>query len=234
MVFRTGDMQIQQRPGDPPGRHERRPSVRVLRSRADEPRTVVLVLHGGRATSDEPVRTHQLAYQRMHAVARSVRRAAAGSAVHVWLLRNRVRGWNEPRLDALADARWALRRVEEQHPGARVLLVGHSLGGRVALRLAGEERVRGVCALAPWVEPGEPVEQLAGGEVLIAHGDADRVTSPAESADFARRALQLPTPPALTYVRVPGAGHAMLRRWTEWEALTRRFARALIVEEELR
>lgn len=225
-------MHIQQRPGEMAGQRPPRPAVHVLRARPDTPRTIVLVLHGGRATSNEPVRRYQLAYQRMHAMALSLRQATAGSATQVWLLRNRVRGWNEPALDALTDARWALERVKTEHPTARVVLVGHSLGGRVALRLAGDEAVLGVCGLAPWLEPGEPIEQLAGGRVLIAHGDGDRITSPAQSADYARRALQLPKPPSMTYVRVPGAGHAMLRRWTEWEVLTRRFVRELATENE--
>ncbi len=225
-------MDTQQRPGDPAGQLPPRPAVQVLRSRADTPRTIVLVLHGGRATSHDPVRRYHLAYQRMHVMAHSLRGATVDSATQVWLLRNRVRGWNEPTLDALTDARWALDRIKTERPAAQVVLVGHSLGGRVALRLAGDEAVRGVCGLAPWVEPDEPLEQLAGKHVLIAHGDLDRITSPAYSADYVRRALQLPRPPSMTYVRVPGAGHAMLRRWTEWEALTRRFTRALATESK--
>ncbi|MFR9730323.1 alpha/beta hydrolase [Saccharopolyspora sp. MS10] len=227
-------MQTQRPPGEAAPRGAPLPTVRVLRSRADEPRTVVLVLHGGRATSHEPVRGHHLAYQRMHAMARSLRRSTSDSPTQVRLLRNRVRGWNEPDLDALADGRWAVDRIKAEHPAARIVLLGHSLGGRVALRLAADPAVRGVCALAPWVEPGEPIEQLAGRDVLIAHGDADRVTSCSLSADYARRALQLPNPPSLTYVRVPGAGHAMLRRRSEWDALTRRFVRALAEDEEQR
>lgn len=225
-------MHTQQRLGDTAGQFPPQPAVHVLRSRADAPRTVVLVLHGGRATSQDPVRRYQLAYQRMHVMARSLRQATAGSAAQVWLLRNRVRGWNEPALDALTDARWALERIKTEHPAARIVLVGHSLGGRVALRLADDEAVGGVCGLAPWLEPGEPIDQLAGRRVLIAHGDADRITSPEQSADYARRALQLPRPPSMTYVRVPGAGHAMLRRWTEWEVLTRRFVRELATGNE--
>jgi len=37
-------------------------------------------------------------------------------------------------------------------------LVGHSMGGRTALRCAADQAVVGVCALAPWIEPGEPVQ----------------------------------------------------------------------------
>ncbi|MBQ6644179.1 MAG: alpha/beta fold hydrolase [Saccharopolyspora sp.] len=208
------------------------PKLRVLRSRADTPGTIVLVLHGGRATSHAPARGHQLAYLRMRAVARSLHSAGAGCSAQVWLLRNRFRGWNEPDLDAVADARWALERIQREHPQAGIVLVGHSLGGRVALRLAGEPGVRGVCALAPWVEQDEPVEQLRGKPVLIAHGDEDRVTSAAASADYAVRARRQPDAPAVTYRRVPRSGHAMLRRRPEWNALTRRFVRALLAGEE--
>jgi len=169
----------------------------------------------------------------MVVLAWSLRRSLGGRSVRVWLLRNRVRGWNEPDLDAVADARWALDRVRSRQPGAGVVLVGHSLGGRVALRLAGEPGVRGVCALAPWVVADEPVEQLRGKPVLVAHGDDDDVTSAAASADFVHRAQRLGAA-TVSFLRVPCSGHAMVRRWSEWHALTRRFVSALAAGEPRR
>jgi hypothetical protein len=38
-----------------------------------------------------------------------------------------------------------------------------------------------VSALAPWLEVADPVRQLAGRTVLLAHGDQDRVTDPERS-----------------------------------------------------
>lgn len=196
------------------------PSLRVLP--ATGPTTAVaLVLHGGRSRGDQPTSEWQLAYRRMVPIARDVHRAAQHDGVAVWLLRNRVRGWNEPKQDPVLDARWALDRIAEQHPGASTVLIGHSMGGRVALRVAGTDGVTGVCALAPWLEQDDPVEQLAGRTVLIAHGDRDRWTSPARSYAYAVRAREV-TPDVCRFV-VPGAGHPMLRRAADWTGLVRAF-----------
>jgi pimeloyl-ACP methyl ester carboxylesterase len=176
-------------------------------------RAVVLLLHGGRAAGAEPAR-RGLAYLRMAPFARSLRHATRGRDVAVWLLRYRVQGWNEPMLHPVEDARWALDEARRQHPDAPIVLVGHSMGGRVALRLATEPGVVGVCALAPWVEGDEPSPQggTGTGTVLVAHGDADRVTDPAASAAYAARI-------GATFVPVPGEGHAMLRRPIFWNRL---------------
>ena len=182
---------------------------------------LVLVLHGGREHSRQPTSARQLAYRRMVPIARSIRHAVRGTATAVWLLRNRVRGWNEPDRDALVDARWALRTARSRHPGAAVVLVGHSMGGRAALLSAGAEGVVGVCALAPWLERGDPVDQLAGRSVVLAHGDQDTWTDPARSEDYARQARTV-TPDVCRFV-LPGAGHAMLRRATDWTGLVRAF-----------
>lgn len=199
------------------------PSLRVLPA-GGTTRTVVLVLHGGRARSNTPVQPWQLAYRRMIPFARAAHRAANGSArsgTAVWLLRNRLRGWNEPQCDPVTDARRALAEIRKAHPAANIALVGHSMGGRAALRLAGEENVTAVCALAPWVEQGEPTGQLSGRTILIAHGDRDRMTSPQASADYARRASH--SHPGTRFVTVAGSGHAMLRRSRVWNALVREF-----------
>ncbi|WP_420712490.1 alpha/beta hydrolase, partial [Streptomyces sp. SPB78] len=71
-----------------------------------------------------------------------------------------------------------------------VVLLGHSMGGRAALRAAGHPTVRGIVALAPWCPEGEPVAQLAGRELVILHGDQDRVTSPDASWRLLARARE--------------------------------------------
>lgn len=183
---------------------------------------VVLVLHGGRARSKQPTSASQLAYRRMVPFARAIR--YPGTAV--WLVRNRVRGWNEPERDALIDARSALDAARQRYPGAGIVLVGHSMGGRAALLAAGAEGVTGVCALAPWLEPGDPVAQLAGRSVVIAHGDRDTWTDPARSEDYARRARHV-TPEVCRFV-VRGSGHPMLRRAGDWTSLVRAFVAGMV------
>jgi pimeloyl-ACP methyl ester carboxylesterase len=153
------------------------PTLRVL-GPTGHTEAVVLVLHGGRATSTQPTRPSQLAYRRMVPIARSLRQRLHTERTAVWLLRNRLRGWNEPTQDPVLDAEWALAEIELRHPDVPVVLIGHSMGGRAALRVAGHPRVIAVCALAPWLNPSEPVDQLTGRTVLIAHGDHDHWTDP--------------------------------------------------------
>lgn len=174
-----------------------------------KPRLLVLMLHGGRARGQRPVRRGQFAYLRVARLAARLARACRGEQVAIALLQYRVRGWNAPRLDPVMDARWALGELRARYPEMPIALVGHSMGGRAALRLAGEDGVVAVCALAPWIEPGEPSADLDGRTVLLAHGDRDRWTDPAASRRFAEQA-------GVTWLSIPGSGHAMLRRSGRW------------------
>lgn len=184
-------------------------------------RAVTLVLHGGAEAGLAPVPPWGLAHLRMLPIARTISAAAARHGVEVRLLRNRVRGWNEPDLHPVADARWALERIRAHRPGTPVFLVGHSLGGRVALRVAGDPAVTAVCALAPWTPRDEPVEPVKARSVLIAHGTLDHITNPAESYDYAGRAQ--PLAERLVRFEVLSEGHAMLLRAPVWHRLVRGF-----------
>ena len=110
----------------------------------------------------------------------------------------------------------ALAEAGRVHPQAPVTLVGHSMGGRAALRAADEPQVEGVCALAPWIEDGEPHEHLVGKRLLLAHGTRDRITDPRMSAWFAQVT-------GAHFVAVDGDTHAMLRRAGTWRTLVKDF-----------
>ena len=149
---------------------------------------VALVLHGGRSHSFEPVQARHLSPARMVPFARHLYRAGRKYGLEVWILRNRVRGWNGEDMSPLKDARWALAKIREQHPGVPVYLLGHSMGGLTAICAADDPQVDAVVALAPWLDDATPATPLAGRKVLIVHGDQDRWTSPTASLRFARRA----------------------------------------------
>jgi pimeloyl-ACP methyl ester carboxylesterase len=192
------------------------PSLLTLGPRG-RPRAAVVIAHGGRSQStarDSNLRTPALRMLPfLLDLARSGRRLGLASAQ----LRYRVVGYNEG--DPVADVEWALDRVAERYD-VPVCLLGHSMGARAALRAAGHPSVVSVVALAPWCPPAEPVEQLQGRTVAIAHGVRDRITDPARSLDFARRAH--PAAGRLARFELRGTGHTMLQRLPAWQSLARR------------
>src|SRR5215207_9864426 len=188
-----------------------------IRKSAGATKGVALVLHGGRSSSFQQVRNYHLSPARMVPFAWHLHRAGRDHGMAVWTLRNSVRGWNGDTASPLQDARWALARIHEAHPGVPVYLLGHSMGGLTALCAADDPLVDAVVAMAPWVSERTPAESVAGRKVLIVHGTTDRWTSPRESLSFARRAVA--GADALHYVSLSHAGHFMFRRVRLWHAL---------------
>lgn len=150
------------------------------------PRAVVLVLHGGKPRSRQAVDGRSASWRRARWLQRSIAQRAHESGVGVWLVRYRQRGWNSG--DRVADARWALDRVREVHGEVPVVLLGHSMGARVAVHVADDPSVTGVVALAPWWSAQDPVDTLAGRVLHAAHGRRDRITSFRETARYVDRA----------------------------------------------
>lgn len=186
---------------------------------------MVLLLHGGQARNLRPTRVWNGAVVRMIPFARTLARY---DGLVIARLRYRVRGWNGHEQSPVADARWALTELRAQYPEQPMALIGHSMGGRTALTIADEPRVRSVVALAPWIEQRDRIEPLAGRRLLIVHGDRDRITDPAASARFAERAAAVA---AVSYVRMAGTEHAMLRRARVWQDLAATFVAATVLNE---
>ena len=184
-------------------------------------RAVALVLPGGRADSFELTESRHLSAVRMRPFSRTLHRSGRDLGLTVMQLRYRYRGWNGDEMSPVADGMWALDHARAEYGDVPVALVGHSMGGRTVLRIAGDASVRGVTALAPWLPDGEPVDQLAGRKVLIAHGNLDRVTSPRGSWRYAERARAVAD--NVDYVTVRGDSHAMVLRAALWHRLTARF-----------
>lgn len=193
---------------------------------------VVVVTHGGRSVSTEPTTAFQPAVLRMVPVARAIRRALHGSAAMVIRPRFQLRGWNGEHASPVEDLRRILDRLGGQFGPVPVVLVGHSLGARAALRVAGYPAVTAVAALAPWLPPGEPVAQLARPpvrdqqqpalRVLLVHGNADRVTRPDDTWAYAERARSVAEVAA---IEIKDGDHAMLRRPGLWHDIAAEFTR---------
>jgi predicted esterase len=193
----------------------------TVRPAAGPTGAVVLLLPGGAERSMAPTSARQLPARRMRPFAIGLQRAGRGLGLAAWTVHYRYRGWNAEQASPLADVGWALDRVRDRHGAVPVALLGHSLGGRAALRMAGDPSVRAVAAFSPWLPDGEPVGQLAHRQVLIAHGTLDRVTSPQASRRYVERAAAVTD--HATWQPVRGDTHAMLLRFRTWQRLAIRF-----------
>jgi pimeloyl-ACP methyl ester carboxylesterase len=187
-------------------------------------RAVALVLHGGRVTGTDPVRARNLAVVRMTPFLTALQAKGRSHGLAVGRLRYAVRGWNGAERSPVADVLDALGQIAVAAPGAPVALVGHSMGGRSAIHAAGHPSVRTVVGLAPWFEPGDPVEQLRDRDLLVAHGTRDRTTSPRASAALVHAVSEIARSAA--YVRIADDGHPMLRRAGLWHDLATGFVLA--------
>ncbi len=191
-----------------------------------DPHAVVLLLHGGREHSTVPARWNQLAVLRMIPFARAVARAGDGQ-IAVARLRYAVRGWNEAAESPIADARAALEQVRARYPDRPIGLLGHSMGGRVALRLADDPGVEAVVGLAPWVHRYDVAGGGPGLRALLMHGTRDRMTSPHNTATMAGRLRARGVDVRL--VSVDGEGHAMLQRPRYWHRTAASFLREALL-----
>jgi dienelactone hydrolase len=149
-------------------------------------------------------------------------------------VRYRIKSWNK--LDwCIEDARSAVEAVG----AARTLIVGFSMGGAVASRVAAEPSVQTVVGLAPWFPDRLPLDGLRGRRLRVLHGSLDRWlpgipgVSPASSRRGFDRARALGVEGE--YTIIPGAVHGLaLRAHRGLVALPRARTWARLVADELR
>ncbi|MFF8607422.1 alpha/beta hydrolase [Streptomyces sp. NPDC015346] len=153
---------------------------------------VVLLLPDGEVTSARGASA--LAHAAILPLGRRLAAAGRGDGLVAHVVRYRGRGWNGADAGLAADAAWAVAETVRRYGDVPVCLAGYGMGARAALRAAGHAAVDTVLALAPWLpeddvaaEP-EPVRQLAGRRVLIAHGTNDARVDPELSYRLADRA----------------------------------------------
>jgi len=185
----------------------------------------VIVAHGGQSVSTEPTAAYQLAVLRMIPLAAAIRHAVRGQKIEVRRPRFDVRGWNDAQASPVRDFGPILTDIADRFGPVPIVLVGHSMGARAALRAAGHPAVVAVAGLAPWLPPGEPVAQLAGRWILLAHGTADRITRPADTWAFAERAGSVTD---VTSIEIRDGEHAMLRRARLWHSIAAEFTRSAL------
>lgn len=182
---------------------------------ADQPDVVAILLHGGGEHGQHRPHAWSGPVLRMVPFGWAIHRAAShhGARARVVRVRNTTYGWNGTGAGPLADARRAIEASRTAYAGVPIVLVGHSMGGRVALRLAEEEGVEAVVALAPWIADGDPVRGRPGQTMLLLHGRQDRVTDPRRTKAYAARLRERGVD--VTEATLPD-GHAMLRVPGDW------------------
>jgi pimeloyl-ACP methyl ester carboxylesterase len=180
------------------------------------PEAVILMLHGGKAGSTRTVTGRSASWRRSLAMQRSIAPGAQAAGVSVWLLRYGIRGWNNPADPSpIPDARWALAQLDDLD--VPVVLLGHSMGGRTAVRVADDPKVVGVVALAPWLPPDEPIDALRGKLFAAAHGSADKITSAKATRAYVERARAVSI--SAEMIDMGRVGHYMLRNTADWNEL---------------
>ncbi|MDF2091080.1 alpha/beta fold hydrolase [Knoellia sp. 3-2P3] len=187
---------------------------------AKEPRGVVLLLHGGKSSSHMPTSWWNLPVLRMKPFAWTIAAESRGE-LSVAVLRYAVRGWNGSAASPVVDAQEALDTIAARHPGVPLGLLGHSMGGRVAFRLAGDRRVAALVALAPWVERSDLARGHPGLRALVMHGTRDRITSPRNAKAMADAMAALGVD--VTWRAVEGETHSMLRQAGAWHRESAQF-----------
>ncbi|WP_236242386.1 alpha/beta fold hydrolase [Streptomyces sp. CC228A] len=180
----------------------------------------VLLLHGGRADSLAPPPALNLPDLRMRAFARTLAEDPAHADILIGYVRYRMRGWNGERADPVHDTRRALAELADMAGPLPVVLLGHSMGARAALRAADDPHVRGIVALAPWCPPDEPVTHLGNRTVIALHDPADPVTSATDTWTYLHRAEAAGT--RVRGIRMPGGRHTMISRARLWHSLATR------------
>jgi pimeloyl-ACP methyl ester carboxylesterase len=183
---------------------------------------IVVVAHGGQSASRIPTSPIQLSVLRMIPVADAIRTAVRGSGAEVRRVRFRLSGWNGAEASPVRDLTGLLDEIGAGQGRPPVVLVGHSMGGRAAVRAAGHPLVTAVAGLASWLPPGEPADQLAGRRVLLVHASDDSVCRAADTWAYAERASAVAEVAA---IEVRQGDHGMLRRAELWHAIAAEFAR---------
>lgn len=200
--------------GDPPPATDR-PYVWLEPS--DTPSDAVVVLfHGGPERGFRQAPRWGAPYLRMLPFGRVVRERS-GDRIAVVRVRHRHNGWNDQRESTAVEATHVLDRIAQEAPGVPVGLLGHSLGGRTAVRVAGHPCVRSVVGLAPRLPPGEDPTPLRGRETLLVHGTRDLVCDLAETEQFVAAATAAGIDVRLE--RLAGVGHLMVRHARRWHEL---------------
>lgn len=194
-----------------------------------KPEGVVLVLHGGGSRKGNMmVSPTQLSVLRLIPTAHRIARRGSGRLA-VFRLLNSVRGWDTKHTPVL-DVQWAMEQIAARFGQVPISLVGHSLGGRAAIRAAGGKQVRSAVALAPWLDTSDNRTKLPGKKLLVVHGSQDRIASPARAL-LAAQAMS--SSADVGFIQIVGGKHAMLRHHAQFDGFAADYVVATLLGESV-
>lgn len=194
----------------------------------ERPRALVILVHGGLVRSKLPVSDSNLsvgwALMRTYQDRLSTHLAARG--VEVWALLHRYAGWNsDAHPSPVPDLEWALDEARRLRPGVPVVVVGHSMGARTALRVAEDPSIVGLVGLCPWY-PADEIVSPAGMPLRVAFAEWDWDCPYPSMREFLHRAREV------VDLRVENMGrdtHYMFRS-KRWEAYLLRTVTELVAQ----
>jgi pimeloyl-ACP methyl ester carboxylesterase len=149
-------------------------------------------------------------------------------------VRYRIKSWRQ--LEACVDD---CRAAIDAVAGDRVLLLGFSMGGAVAIAAADAPPVTAVVGLAPWIPERLDLSSLDGRRFVVVHGALDRWLPgiPGVSPRSSRKGYERARAQGVegSYTSVPGALHGLAVRapWGAPLTLPRAGRVAELVGEEL-
>jgi dienelactone hydrolase len=152
-------------------------------------------------------------------------------------VRFRIKSWH--RLDMCAEDALAALEAAIAAGARRVLLLGFSMGGAVAIKASGHAAVGTVVGLAPWIPDRLALEPLRGRRLVVVHGALDRHLPgiPGVSPNSSRRGFERARALGVdgTYTLLTGAIHPIAVRapWGAALAMPRARRWAALVAAEL-
>ena len=139
-----------------------------------------------------------------------------------------LRGWNGAQFDALRDAQVALDDMREEFDPAKIVVVGHSMGGPGGGAPCGERRRRRRCRAGAVVATKRCRSRADQLPAARAARHRRPRTDPGASRAQTRHARERGVD--AQWVPMAGAGHSMIRDWRRWHRLTAEFAAAQLAE----
>lgn len=129
-------------------------------------------------------------------------------------VRYRIKSWRA--LESLVDDATAAVEFVRARGARRLALLGFSAGGAASLICAGQQGIREVIALAPWIPDQIDLAPLAGARVRVIHGSRDgtRLGIVGVHPDQSRQGVaRLAAAGAdATHTMIPGAVHGIAVR----------------------